>query len=138
MNLKKIILDTNILISAILNPDGTARKTLEKAYGQFTIVQSEETYQELKTRIYKPKFDKYISNAEREDFLTAMQNNSLFIQTISKISDCRDMEDNKFLELAKDAQAICLITGDKDLLTLKSLNQYQNLIITAREFMELY
>lgn len=67
-----------------------------------------------------------------------MQNNSLFIQTISKISDCRDMEDNKFLELAKDAQAICLITGDKDLLTLKSLNQYQNLIITAREFMELY
>lgn len=138
MNPEKIILDTNILISAILNPDGTARKALEKAYSQFTIVQSEETYQELKTRIYKRKFDKYISNTEREDFLNVMENNSLFIQTISKISDCRDREDNKFLELAKDAQAIYLITGDKDLLTLKSLNQYQNLIITAREFIELY
>ncbi|BAY38506.1 hypothetical protein NIES2111_28540 [Nostoc sp. NIES-2111] len=62
MNHKLIVIDTNVLLSAALIPDGTARKALNKAYKQFKIAQSDETYQELKTRIYKPKFDKYISD----------------------------------------------------------------------------
>ena len=68
MNHKLIVIDTNILISAALSPDGTARKALEKVY-KFKIAQSHETYQELSTRIYKRKFDKYISDEERQDFL---------------------------------------------------------------------
>jgi uncharacterized protein len=32
MNHKLIVIDTNILISAALSPDGTARKALNKAY----------------------------------------------------------------------------------------------------------
>ncbi|MFM6224582.1 MAG: hypothetical protein ACKPJH_02180 [Dolichospermum sp.] len=47
MNHKLIVIDTNILISAALSPDGTARKALDKVYQQFKIAQSEETYQEL-------------------------------------------------------------------------------------------
>lgn len=69
MNHKLIVIDTNILISAALSPDGTARKALEKVYKEFIIAQSNETYQELSTRIYKRKFDKYISDEERQDFL---------------------------------------------------------------------
>jgi uncharacterized protein len=61
----------------------------------------------------------------------------IVIQTTSKIIDCRDLDDNKFLELAIDAKAKFLITGDKDLLSLKSLKKYQPLIITPRDFMEL-
>ncbi len=136
MNLKPIILDTNILISAILSPDGTARKVLEKAYVQFKIAQSVETYQELKTRIYKRKFDKYISNLEREDFLHSVKENSLFIEVKSRIIDCRDTEDNKFLELAKDVQALYLITGDKDLLILKKNNKYENLMALLHEYLK--
>jgi len=51
MNHKLIVIDTNILISAALSPDGTARKALDKVYQHFKIAQSEETYQELSTRI---------------------------------------------------------------------------------------
>ncbi|MEY2910839.1 MAG: hypothetical protein RLZZ184_148 [Cyanobacteriota bacterium] len=80
MNHKLIIIDTNILISAALSPDGTARKALDKVYQQFKISQSEETYQELSTRIYKPKFDKYISNTERQDFLEVVKKYSQFIE----------------------------------------------------------
>jgi putative PIN family toxin of toxin-antitoxin system len=47
---------------------------------------------------------------------------------------CRDPKDNKFLELAVEAGAACLITGDKDLLIL---NPFQNTpILTASEFLE--
>ena len=52
MNHKLIVIDTNVLLSAALSPDGTARKALDKVYKEFFIAQSDETYQELKTRIY--------------------------------------------------------------------------------------
>ncbi|AUS99969.1 putative toxin-antitoxin system toxin component, PIN family [Nostoc sp. CENA543] len=135
MNHKLIVIDTNVLLSAALSPDGTARKALNKAYKQFKIAQSEETYQELKTRIYKAKFDKYISNEDRQYFLDAVKKYSQFIEVNSQLNTCRDPDDNKFLELAEDSNAEFLITGDKDLLILKDLPEYQNQIITPSDFL---
>lgn len=135
MNHKFIVIDTNVLISAVLSPNGTARKALNKVYQEFKIAQSKETYQELITRIYKPKFDKYISKEERKDFLDSIKKYSQFIEVKSEIKECRDKDDNKFLELAKDCYAQFLITGDQDLLSLKYIHKYQNLIITPRDFL---
>ena len=137
MNHKLIVIDTNVLLSAALSPNGTARKTLDKAYKEFKIAQSDETYQELNTRIYKRKFDKYISNEERQEFLDVVKKYSQFIEIKSQVNTCRDTDDNKFLELAKDANAEFLITGDQDLLLLKTLAEYQNKIITPRDFLDL-
>lgn len=137
MNHKLIVIDTNVLLSAALKPDGTSRKALNKAYQQFKIAQSEETYQELQTRIYKPKFDKYISDEDRQEFLDVIKNSCQFIEIKSQINVCRDPDDNKFLELVKDANAEFLITGDQDLLLLKTLTEYQNLIITPKDFLNL-
>ncbi|MFQ4140726.1 putative toxin-antitoxin system toxin component, PIN family [Chlorogloeopsis sp. ULAP02] len=92
-------------MSAALSPHGTARKVLDKAYKQFKIAQSDETYQELKTRIYKSKFDKYISDTDRQSFLDVVKKYSQFIEIKSQINTCRDPDDNKFLELAKDSNA---------------------------------
>lgn len=135
MSHKLIVIDTNVLLSAALSPEGTARQALNKAYKQFKIAQSESTYQELTTRIYKPKFDKYISDAERQYFLDVVKKYSQFIEIISQVDICRDAEDNKFLELVKDANAEFLITGDQDLLALKYLAEYQNQILTPRDFL---
>ncbi|WP_392533129.1 putative toxin-antitoxin system toxin component, PIN family [Nostoc sp. C117] len=137
MNHKLIVIDTNVLLSAALSPNGTARKALDKLYKEFKIAQSDETYQELNTRIYKPKFDKYISDEDRQDFLGIVKKYSQFIEIKSQINICRDPGDNKFLELAKDANAEFLITGDQDLLSLNILAEYQNKIITPRDFLDL-
>ncbi|MEH2236279.1 putative toxin-antitoxin system toxin component, PIN family [Nostoc sp.] len=137
MNHKLIVIDTNVLLSAALSPNGTARKALDKVYKEFKIVQSDKTYQELNTRIYKRKFDKYISDEDRQDFLDIVKKYSQFIEIKSQINTCRDPDDNKFLELAKDANAEFLITGDQDLLSLKTLAESQNQIITPRDFLDL-
>ncbi|MHC5822185.1 MAG: putative toxin-antitoxin system toxin component, PIN family [Nostoc sp.] len=137
MNHKLIVIDTNVLLSAALSPNGTARKALDKVYKKFKIAQSDKTYQELNTRIYKGKFDKYISDEDRQDFLDIVKKSSQFIEIKSQINTCRDPDDNKFLELAKDANAEFLITGDEDLLSLKTLAEYQNQIITPRDFLDL-
>jgi uncharacterized protein len=137
MNHKLIVIDTNVLLSAVLSPNGTSRKALNKVYKEFKIAQSDETYQELNTRICKRKFDKYISDEDRQDFLDIVKKSSQFIEIKSQINTCRDPDDNKFLELAKDANAEFLITGDQDLLSLKILAECQNQIITPRDFIDL-
>lgn len=59
MNPNRVVIDTNVFISALLNPAGTPRKVINIAISQFTILQSEATYQELQSRISKNKFDRY-------------------------------------------------------------------------------
>lgn len=135
MSPKFIVIDTNILISAVLSPNGTAYQALALAIQEFTIVQSDETYQEILQRIYKPKFDKYISDDSREELLDLIKSKSQFITVTSQVNTCRDPDDNKFLELAIDSHAEFLITGDRDLLTLKSQPEYRYLIISARDFL---
>lgn len=53
-----------------------------------------------------------------------------------KLSLCRDPEDNMLLECCLAARADVLITGDKDLLALRSL-PFQLEIVSPRKFIEL-
>ncbi|HEY9771925.1 MAG TPA: putative toxin-antitoxin system toxin component, PIN family [Coleofasciculaceae cyanobacterium] len=136
MNPEPVVVDTNVLISAALSPNRIPRKTINLiANGNFVIIQSEATYQELTTRIQKKKFDKYISNVDRKIFLTVVEKNSKFISVSHQTTICIDADDNKFLELAVSGMARYVVTGDNDLLCLQS---YQDInIITAADFLNL-
>lgn len=58
------------------------------------------------------------------------------IEPITHIEICRDPDDDKFLECAKDSHALYIVSGDKDLLVLK---EYENIqIVTAKDFCEQY
>jgi putative PIN family toxin of toxin-antitoxin system len=81
--------------------------------------------------------NKSINDDDRQKFIRIIKNNSQFIKVKSQINICRDFDDNKFLELVIDANAEYLLTGDQDLLTLKSLTKYQSLIVDLKEFLEL-
>lgn len=136
MNLEPVVVDTNVFISAALNPNGTPRKAIDLiANGNFVIIQSEATYQELATRIQKKKFNKYISDLDRKIFLTVIKNNSRFIPVSHQTIVCIDADDNKFLELAVSGKAKYIVTGDNDLLCLEN---YRNIcIVTPADFLAL-
>lgn len=57
------------------------------------------------------------------------------VQLGKKIFVCRDIEDNVLLECCIEANANILITGDRDLLSLKNL-PYSFKILTPRKFIE--
>ncbi len=58
------------------------------------------------------------------------------IESVSNIQISRDPDDDKFINCAKDAHALYIVSGDKDLLVLQ---QYENIqIVTAKEFCERY
>lgn len=136
MNLEPVVVDSNVFISAALSPSGTPRRVIDLiANGNFVIIQSEATYQELATRIQKKKFDKYITDLDRQIFLTVIKNNSRFISVTHQTNVCIDADDNKFLELAVSGKVKYIVTGDTDLLCLKN---YRDIcIVTPADFLDL-
>lgn len=49
---------------------------------------------------------------------------------------CRNPDDNKFLECAKDFHALYIVSGDKDLLVIEQFGNIQ--IVAAKDFYEKY
>ena len=90
---------------------------------------------ELEEVLWRKKFDPYITIDERGRFLRSFLNDALLIKATEKIQVCRDPKDNMILELAVSGQADCIVTGDKDLLTLNPFRRIQ--ILTPTEFLKL-
>ena len=66
-------------------------------------------------------------------FLVALLKESELVAITEQINDCRDPNDNKFLELAVCGNADVLVTGDDDLL---ALNPFRGIaIVTPRDFL---
>lgn len=59
---------------------------------------------------------------------------AMFVRTKEHVAVCRDPKDNQFLDVAIASEALFLITGDKDLLSLKTFRTTR--IITPREFLK--
>lgn len=119
MKVERAVVDTNVLISALLISSGTPRRLLNILVEQHTaLLFSDDTFNELVTRISRRKFDRYRTPAQMADFLDWLAELGEWVSPDVSIDACRDDDDNKFLSLAISGQADCLITGDNDLLVL--------------------
>lgn len=114
----RLILDTNILVSALVFKSETANIVVRHAAKQHTLLFSESTFKELKSTLLKPKFAEFVEFTTISNFIINLFRIGIFIEPKEKITVCRDPKDNKFLELAVAASADCIVTGDKDLLVL--------------------
>ena len=82
----------------------------------------------------RPRLDRYLHEDERIDFLLHLIRDAVIAPVTVTLSDCRDPEDNKYLELAVSAQATCIVSGDQDLLVL---HPYRSIpILTPKAFPE--
>lgn len=129
----KVVLDTNILISAILF-GGKPRLILELAFrGEIQVCVSEPILEELKGVLRRPKFD--FSAEVVQTILTELTGLADFIYPSKKIEvAAEDPDDNRIMECALEAQADYIITGDSHLLSLMSFKDI--LIITPDKFLE--
>ena len=132
---KQFVIDTNTLISAfLLLPNSTAAQAYYKIKREGEIIISNEIFDEFSNVFIRSKFDKYLSLHKRLTAIQDLKDILKFIPVTITITACRDPKDNKFLELAIEAGAACIITGDKDLLVLTPFREIP--ILTASEFLE--
>jgi len=120
-----IVVDTNVWICAMLARDGSptilVRAILERGLPVFTPA----TFSELETRLWKPKFDRYIGMDLRMSVLHDLGALAQWIDVdsdIAGLSLCRDPDDDKFLHAAMGARAPWLVTGDRDLLDVAPID----------------
>ena len=95
---------------------------LEHVLVGHTLLMSLELAAEATDVMRREKFDRYIAKPRREALLAGTIHVSEFVHTVTTISVCRDPDDNRLLELAIDGKATAIITGDADLLALKSVS----------------
>lgn len=117
----RLVIDSNVLISAALSPRGAPAQLVHKALAKHQLVFSQPTLDELRSRLYRPKFDRYISLESRERLLHDFNASAHWVEIGEPGHYCRDREDDKFIETALAGKAALLISGDKDLLDVASL-----------------
>jgi putative PIN family toxin of toxin-antitoxin system len=132
MNKNRIVIDTNVFISALLIKKSLPFQVVNIAFEQGIILYSNATLMELKQVIYRRKFDKYLTLEEKNIFLFKFANESESVEIKEKIKACRDAKDDKFLELAANGNADFIVTGDDDLLVLNPFREIE--IITPEVF----
>jgi uncharacterized protein len=116
-----VVVDTNVWISGLLSPLGApallTRQVLRRAWPAFT----EATFAELSQRLWRPKFDRYVSMDMRKHWLadlSAVGEPVAVPADVEALKFCRDAADDKFIHAALVVEALCLVTGDQDLLVL--------------------
>ena len=115
---KRIVADTNALMSGLLIPDSVPGKAVKRATDQGTLLVSDDTLEELANVLSRTKFDRYVSLEDRKTFILLLGRISERVAIVRRIQACRDPKDDKFLELAVNGAAELIISGDEDLLTL--------------------
>jgi putative PIN family toxin of toxin-antitoxin system len=129
----RLVIDTNVLVSAALKPEGLQRTTLVLALtkpAHFYV--SRPILQEYADVLAHPELG--IRKGMRRQLLQLIKNHSHRVKPSRRLEVAGDPDDNMFLECADAARADYLITGNQ-----KHFPRFwkKTKIITTREFISL-
>jgi len=129
----RVLVDTNILVSAILNSHGVPTQAYKKAIeSPYQTLICEQTLEELR-RVFNRKFPQKIPLLERfiATMLPAVEIVPVPTESYIDETEIRDTDDRPILRAAIKARVNILVTGDKDFLESSITNPQ---IMTAAQF----
>lgn len=133
----RAVLDTNVLVSAEIKPEGNSGKILRRL-DQFEWLVSEyilaELTRVLSRRHIQTKYRKHASPQARARYTALIRAEALVISVSSEVAAVpKDLKDNPILACAIDGQADYIVTGDSHLLELGTYQGIQ--IVTPANFL---
>jgi putative PIN family toxin of toxin-antitoxin system len=117
----RAVVDTNILVRAVIKPQGSVGPVLQRLRRrEYTLLLSRATLDEVVDVLHRPRLRvKYgLSESALRAVIRLVVLRSELVQPDEQIAVCRDPKDDKFLEVAVAGQADVIVSGDEDLLTL--------------------
>jgi putative PIN family toxin of toxin-antitoxin system len=126
----KIVLDTNIIVSAFINPKGTPGEIISLILAKkITICYDNKIFSEYMEILKNSKFN--FDNILVDEFLDFIKENGEYIIAVPQKIKFSDEDDKMFYDVYKSSDAYYIITGNK-----KHFPNEKN-IITPREYIEL-
>ena len=124
----RVVVDTNIWISAALSQSGSPAQVVRYVLAHGLPVFTRSTFDELQTRLWKPKFDRYLNMTLRNSILHDLNAAAMWVDVpaaIAAVAYSRDPDDDAFVHAALAGKAPWLVTGDQDLLSVPPLAELQ-------------
>ena len=103
----RAVLDTNVLVSALITPDGaSARLLLEFRTGAFEVIVSPTLLAELRDVLSRPKFERYVSAPEVDAYVELIGRESVLVEDLapSPAPLSADPDDEYLIDLANGAR----------------------------------
>lgn len=138
MSTARVVLDTNVLISAFISPnkDSAPRQLYDACVrGRFFLLLSDDILEEVFDVLNRPRIKRMYKLTDKEisQFILELKKNTI-VATHTNISVVvEDPDDNKFIACAIDGKGDYIVSGDKHLLDLEAYNGVR--ILTVREFL---
>ncbi len=106
----RLVIDTNIIVSALLSEDSKAFQVLSDALdGKYTVLVSEEIFQEYEDVLHRDKFG--FDEEIIQFILNWFRENAVWIEVSESTIPMKDKKDRVFYDLAKSCKAR-LVTGN--------------------------
>ncbi len=130
----RVVLDTNILVSALIAPAGNPAAIYNAwEQGKFTLLTCTEHLDELRATLQKPRVADLIKPYKAGRLVNQIKKLAEEVGELPRVKRSPDSCDNFLLALAEAGHADYLVTGDKSGLLVLA-NHKSMRIITAREF----
>jgi len=131
-----VVLDTNILVSALIAKEGAPARVFEKLVSEeIENYTSVEIISELEEVLEREEIAERVQKKDRAFLFSQYLNHSIRVCAKTRICAVQHAADNKFLETALESKAKFIITGDSHLL---SLSEFQGIkIMRAKEFLRI-
>jgi putative PIN family toxin of toxin-antitoxin system len=128
----RVLLDTNVLVSTAIKPEGKPAQIFQRAATRFELVCSEYILEELADVMARPhiqkKYKALVAPERREQFIALVRFLAVMVEVQTTLDLVSDEADNQVLAGAVDGRTDFLVTGDPHLLALQ---QYEGCKIVS-------
>jgi putative PIN family toxin of toxin-antitoxin system len=136
----RAVLDTNVLVSAVIRRDGKPSQVISRAVVEYSWLTSEyiltETAEVFARKHIQRRYGKWLTPDVQTQFLATARAMVEFVEVHTTLTAVpADVKDNPVLACAVDGRADYLVTGDPDLLSLDAFQGIQ--IVTPNRFLEI-
>jgi putative PIN family toxin of toxin-antitoxin system len=114
----RAVVDTNILVRALIRPRGTVGPVLQRLrQGDYVLLYAPSLLEELVDVLNRPRLrQKYgLTEADIRTVVSLLLLRGEAVTPTEHVTACRDPKDNKFLKVAIAGQADVIVSGDEDL-----------------------
>lgn len=112
------MLDASVIVSAALRRGSIPDRALEIGLASCRLVLSVAVEAELRDVLSRPEFSRALAPGRGRTLLDLLALTALRVEPAERVHECRDPDDDKYLELALAASADVIVSGDRDLLAL--------------------